>query len=53
MKRILYIHIGNHKTATKAIQKFCYENLKKLKTLDLIYPEIGIPPTYFGHHNFA
>lgn len=53
MKRILYIHIGNHKTATTIIQHFSYNNFEKLKKFDLIYPKIGIPTGLFGHHNFA
>ena len=34
MKRILYIHIGNHKPATTTSQRFCYDNSTILKTTD-------------------
>ena len=53
MKKILYIHIGNHKTATTKIQQFCQKNSEKLKNLGLIYPKVGIPTGSFGHHNLA
>tara|TARA_B100002049_G_C16068366_1_gene371579 strand:+ start:380 stop:1351 length:972 start_codon:yes stop_codon:yes gene_type:complete len=34
----LYLHIGNPKTGTTAIQRFCYENHTLLKDQNIFYP---------------
>ena len=34
----LYIHIGNPKTATTALQRFCYDNHSLLKSQGIYYP---------------
>lgn len=37
MSKVLYIHIGNFKTGTSAIQKFCHDNYEALKKSGLYY----------------
>lgn len=37
MKKTLYIHIGNYKTGTSSIQKFCHDNFEVLKKSGLHY----------------
>lgn len=51
MKRRIYIHIGAHKTATTALQKFCWEQRKVLAENDIFYPDSNI--YHFGHHRLA
>lgn len=57
MKKILYIHIGTHKTGTTAIQGFSAKNSKELAKGGVFYPFITRPlkdadkETYsLGHH---
>lgn len=51
MKRRIYIHIGAHKTATTALQKFCWEQREVLAENDVLYPDSNI--YHFGHHRLA
>jgi hypothetical protein len=48
MKKIVYIHIGSHKTGTTAIQTFLSANRKTLKKDGYLYPGGGI-----AHHDMA
>ncbi|KAA8610005.1 hypothetical protein [Salipiger aestuarii] len=38
MPRILYLHIGTHRTATSSIQKFMHENFQPLMRAGCLYP---------------
>lgn len=38
MSKKLYLHIGNPKTGTTAIQRFCFDNHALLKDQDIFYP---------------
>ncbi len=38
--KTLYVHIGTPKTATKAIQNFCWENPKALEKYGYCYPDL-------------
>ena len=40
MKKILYLHIGKHKTGTTALQDFMAMNRNELKKLGVLYPGI-------------
>lgn len=48
MKRLV-VHIGQHKTGSKALQAFCFHNRARLAQHGLLYPQ-GHPP---GHPVFA
>ena len=38
-KKILYLHVGTHKTGTSTIQEECSKNRSKLQQLGVLYPE--------------
>ena len=50
-KRVCYIHIGPHKTGTKAIQSFLKENRGELLKYGYFVPESG--NIHGGHHAIA
>lgn len=39
--KIIYLHIGSHKTGTTALQSFLHENKDLLKEQGFLYPRIG------------
>ena len=39
--KIIYLHIGRHKTGTSSLQNFLYENTEYLERLCFCYPKIG------------
>lgn len=45
----LFLHIGQHKTATKSLQHFMANNRMLLSQMGYIYPDFGVPPC----HSFA
>lgn len=47
----LYLHIGNHKTGSTAIQNFMYQNREGLIRKGILYPDIGIDGA--AHHSIA
>lgn len=47
----LYIHIGNHKTGSTAIQDFMHGARDELAPRGLLYPTAGLDGS--GHHEFA
>ena len=54
MHKNFFIHIGNHKTGTTAIQNFLHKNENRLKLNKIIYPEIGKTLQYsYNSHNIA
>ena len=49
-----YLHVGTHKTATTAIQRFCAVNTAALAARGTCYPLAGrLGESYPGHHNAA
>lgn len=52
MKKIIYLHIGTHKTGTTYIQNLCGKNYDLLKSNGVLYPFQGRKPTT-GHHNIG
>lgn len=51
MKKTLFLHIGYHKTGTKSIQNFFWNNRFAFREKGLLYPELGLSgPT---HAQFA
>ena len=53
MDRALYLHLGMSKTGTSAIQKFLYQNRKKIyRDTQIHYPETGLWKDY-SHHELA
>jgi hypothetical protein len=50
-RKILFLHIGTHKTGSTAIQNFFFRNRAKLYEYGLLYPEQGLEGT--GHHKVA
>lgn len=50
MSRVLYIHIGNYKTGTSSIQRFCHENARSLKESGLHYFESCRPERIETNH---
>ena len=54
MDKIFFIHIGNHKTGTTAIQRFLNSYAKELKSNGIEYPKIGNTYQYpYNNHNIA
>lgn len=54
MTKNFFIHIGNHKTGTTAIQTFLNYNSEKLKLEDIQYTKIGFTEQYpYNNHNIA
>ena len=51
--REIYIHCGLHKTGSTSLQLTLFKNREKLAVLGFNYPNEGIPPHLFGHHNLA
>jgi hypothetical protein len=53
-QKFVYLHIGQHKTATTYIQKLLAENFDVLKReFDLLYPKTGRKGQKGGHHDFS
>ena len=53
-QKFVYVHIGQHKTATTYIQKLLAENFDTLKKeFDLLYPKTGRKGRKGGHHDFS
>ena len=51
MPPTIYIHLGQHKTGTTSVQKFCRRWREELKTqLGLYYP-LPVTPPYHRHHD--
>ncbi|MGO3736551.1 MAG: hypothetical protein ACTJFV_05445 [Moraxellaceae bacterium] len=50
MSKTLYIHIGNYKTGTSSIQRFCHENSQSLKDSGLHYFESCRPERIKTNH---
>ncbi|MBY0292765.1 MAG: hypothetical protein K2W92_05715 [Alphaproteobacteria bacterium] len=50
-KKILYLHVGTHKTGTSAIQVECDNNRSTLKALGVLYADSVYPET--NHHGVA
>jgi hypothetical protein len=51
-KKVLYLHIGEHKTATTYIQKLLSKNYQHLKnSFEVLYPQTGRKNV--GHHDFS
>ena len=54
MTKNFFIHIGNHKTGTTAIQTFLNYNSNKLKSEGIEYTKIGFTEQYpYNNHNIA
>ena len=52
MPPIIYFHMGQPKTGTNALQKFCHFHREELKALTgLYYPRPHKKPSYFKHAN--
>lgn len=52
-RRILYVHIGTHKTGTTSFQAFIRNNLSALNNAGIYIPTTGTISTISGHHNIA
>jgi hypothetical protein len=50
-RRLIYLHIGRHKTGTTAVQRFLTRNRKRLETFGLIYPPTS--GSFIAHHAAA
>ena len=53
MPRILYVHIGAHKTATTSIQAFLRRNADLLAPEGIYVPSAGVTGPHSGHHNIC
>ncbi len=40
--KMLYLHIGTHKTGTTSVQSFLWENREYLRSLGMDYPRVGL-----------
>lgn len=47
-KRILYLHVGPHKTGTTVLQKACLDNREVLEAHGIKYPNLFF--SHIGHH---
>lgn len=53
-QKFVYLHIGQHKTATTYIQSSLAKNFNVLKReFDLLYPKTGRNGRKGAHHNFT
>jgi len=52
-EKILFVHIGTHKTGTTSIQEFIRANAGSLAKHDLYIPDAGTIASESGHHNIA
>lgn len=50
-QKIIFLHIGRHKTGTSSIQQFVNSNAELLSELNLYYPECG--KSAIAHHDLA
>lgn len=54
MMKVVYIHIGTHRTGSTALQRFLAKSRNALAQQGIIYPETGHPDTnvsnQYGHH---
>ncbi len=53
LRRILYVHIGTHKTGTTSFQAFLRNNVSVLASAGIYIPTAGTISTISGHHNIA
>ena len=54
MVKILYLHIGTHKTGSTAIQQYLANNFTLLEKNNLTCPKIGYVKNYpYGNHGIA
>lgn len=51
--KTIYLHIGRHKSGTKAIQINLNNNREYLQQLGFYYPKTGIRKPRHGHHDIA
>lgn len=52
-RRILWIHIGTHKTGTSSIQVAAARERDLLRRHGLYVPKVGMTTEHSGHHNIA